>query len=69
MIKSETIQKKIKKIENTLNRMGNGLYTGVSIGYITNQIAWLWKYRYISYEEMTELTAYARYIISTYKPD
>jgi len=69
MIKSETIQKKIKRIEDTLDRMERGLYTGVSIGWVTDQIAWLWKFRYISYDEMTRLTAYARYIIGTYKPD
>lgn len=69
MIKPQTIEKKIKKIENTLSRMENGLYTDVSIGYITDQIAWLWKYRYIDYDTMTRLTAYARYVISTYKPD
>lgn len=69
MIKSDTIQKKIKRVKDTLDRMERGLYVGVSIGWVTDQIAWLWKFRHINYDEMTQLTARARYIISTYKPD
>ena len=69
MVKPETIRKKIKRVEDTLDRMEQGLYVGVSIGWVTDQIAWLWKFRHISYEEMTRLTAHARYVISTYKPD
>lgn len=69
MVKPETIQKKIKRIDDTLDRMERGLYTGIRIGKITDQIAWLWKFRHISYDEMTRLTARARYVISTYKPD
>lgn len=63
------VSNKISFVENTLDRMEQGLYTGISIGRITDTIAWLWKYRYINYDQMTKLTAKARYIISTYKPD
>ena len=68
-MKKETAKRKVKFIEDNLNRMENGLYTGLSIGQITDTIAWLWKFRHIDYNELTRLTAKARYIISTYKPD
>lgn len=63
------MKSKVGQIDNYLDRMEQGLYTGVSIGYVTDQIAWLWKWRKISYEEMSRLTAKARYVISTYMPD
>ena len=68
-MKPETIDKKVSKLYNTMDRMERGLYTGLSIGWVTDQIAWLWKFRYIDYDEMTKLTARARYIIGTYRPD
>ena len=61
--------KKVKFVRDTLDRMDQGKWTGVRIGCITDQIAWLWKFRKIDYETMTELTAKARYVISTMKPD
>lgn len=69
MVKSETIEKKIKRIEDTLERMERGLYTGVSIGWVTDQIAWLWKFRLINHDKMTDLATHAMYVISTYKPE
>lgn len=63
MVKKETILKKIKRVEDALTRMENGMYPGVSIGWITDTIAWLWKFRYISYDKLTDLTARARYVI------
>lgn len=58
-MKQDTIKKKVEKIENSLNRMEQGLYTDVSISWITDQIAWLWKFRHISHDEMIKLTDHA----------
>jgi hypothetical protein len=63
MIKKETISKKIKRVEDALTRMENGMYAGVTVGWITDTIAWLWKFRYIDYDQLTDLTARARYVI------
>lgn len=63
MVKKNTIDRKVKRIEDALTRMENGMYSGVRIGWITDTIVWLWKYRYISYEQLTDLTARARYVI------
>lgn len=62
-------EKKLKFINDTLDRMERGLYTGVGIGTITDQIAWLWKFRKIDYETMAQLTDKATHIIHTYKPE
>lgn len=69
MISKTAVEKKVKRVCDTLDRMEKGVYAGATIGWVTDQIAWLWKWRYISYEEMTRLTARARFVISTYKPD
>lgn len=58
-MKQDTVKKKVEKIENSLNRMEQGLYTDVSISWITDQIAWLWKFRYISHDDMVKLTDHA----------
>lgn len=63
------VQKKVKRIENILDRMEKGLYTGISIGYVTDQIAWLWKFRYIDYDTLTRLTTRATYVINTFNLD
>lgn len=68
-MKTETVKRKVKFIEDNLNRIENGLYTGLTIGKITDTIAWLWKYRYIDYETMSKLVARTTYIINAYKPD
>lgn len=54
-IKPETIKRKIKTIDNTLDKMERGMWTGVSTGYIIDQIAWLWKFKHISRAEMERL--------------
>ena len=69
MISTDSIRRKVKRIDDTLNRIECGLYTGVSIGSITDEIAWLWKFRYISYEEMQRLTDRAINVIKVYRPD
>ena len=59
-------EKKVNKIENILDRMEKGLYTGISIGYVTDQIAWLWKFRYINSDKLTELTTRTINVINTF---
>lgn len=68
-MKPDAIKKKVARIDSILDRIERGMYVGESIGNVTDQIAWLWKFRHISYEEMTRLTAKARYVISTFKPE
>lgn len=68
-MKKSAVDRKVAKIEWILDRMEQGLYTGFTIGWVTDQIAWLYKWRYIDYDLMTHLTAKARYVISTYAPD
>lgn len=58
-MKQDTVKKKVEKIENSLNRMEQGLYTDVSISWITDQIAWLWKFHHISHDDMVKLTDHA----------
>lgn len=59
MIKQSTIERKIQKIEDTLTKMEQGKYTGLSIDYITDQIDWLWKFRYINEEILDNLCTHA----------
>ena len=62
-------KKKIEFIWNTLDRIERGQYVGVSIGTVTDMIAWLWKWRKIDYQTLTDMTGKATYVISTFKPD
>ena len=55
MIKPETIKKKVKRITCALDHIEKGMYTDVSTEWIINQIAWLWKFRCISHDEMNQL--------------
>lgn len=63
------IEKKVKKIDDVLSRMERGQYVGVPISYITDQIAWLWRWRKIGRKEMVRLTDRATYVISSYGSD
>lgn len=69
MMKQETLGKKIKRIEDTFDRMERGMYTGVSIGWVIDQIAWLWKYRYIDHDKLNELSSHAMYVMYLVNPD
>lgn len=55
----------IAQLRETLDRMESGKYTGIKISKVTDQIAWLWKWRKISREEMKELTEQAIRILET----
>ena len=61
--------KKTEQTEKTLDWIEQGRYVDKPISWATDQIAWLWKFRHISEEKMTELTTKATYIINTYPPD
>lgn len=63
-MKQETIEKKVELIRDTLDRMDRGMYAGHTIGWVTDQIAWLWKFRHIDYDTMTELAMHAVYTLS-----
>lgn len=63
MMKKETVKKKVDKIKYTLDKMERGQYSGLPLSWVTNTISWLWKYRYISEEEMNELADRAIYIM------
>ena len=55
MIKPETIKKKVKRITRALDHIEKGMYADMSVELIADQINWLWKFRYISHEEMSML--------------
>lgn len=38
-------------------------------GWVCDQIAWLWKFRYITHEELARLTSKVRYVIYLVHPD
>ena len=67
-MKQESIDAKVQRIRDALDRMDRGMYPGLSIGMITDQIAWLWKFRYIDYDTMTELATHAIYTLSIIRP-
>ena len=58
------VEKAVQKLHNLLDRMENGLYTGIKIGWITDRIAWLWKFRQIDYDTMSMLCMHATRVIS-----
>lgn len=66
-MKKESIDKKVKRIKDALDRMDRGLYAGVTIDWVTDQIVWLWKFRYIDHDTMTELSTHAIQTLSIIK--
>ena len=58
------VEKEVKRLHNLLDRMENGLYTGIKIGWITDRIAWLWKFHQIDYDTMSMLCMHATRAIS-----
>lgn len=59
--------KKIKLLYDTLDRLEQGKYTGISISWCADYIAWLWKFRHISHDELTLLTTRMQHILDLYK--
>ena len=57
------------RINNILQRMEQGLYTGIKISQVTDRIAWLWRWKKITEEQKDELASRADYIIRTYRPE
>ena len=55
MVKSKTIENKVRRIEDSLDRLEMGKYSDLPISKISDTICWLWKYRYISKEDMERL--------------
>ena len=52
MMKEETRQRKIKRLETALDRLERGLFADMSIDQCINTIDWLWRFRYISKEQL-----------------
>ena len=52
MMKEETRQRKIARLERALDRLEVGLYADMSIDQCINTIEWLWKFRYIPQAQM-----------------
>lgn len=57
-----------ERVQTILDRMVDGKYTGFTIGQVVDQIAWLWKWKKITRDEMTLMTAQARYILGECDP-
>ena len=49
-----TIANKIQKVNDSITRLEHGKYCDVDINWITTQIDWLYKFRHIDYEQMSE---------------
>ena len=69
MIAKATVERKVRWIEDTLDRMERGLYVGVGVCEVTDAIAWLWRFRHIVHATMERLTSEAARIITEAKPD
>ena len=46
----------IKQLKDALNNMEYGKYSCIPIRRVTDQIAWLWKWKKITHDEMVEMT-------------
>lgn len=63
MIKDSTIQRKIKRIDDALDRMEQGKYADLKLSKICDTIVWLYKFRHIDEAEMNRLTGRATDIL------
>ena len=59
-------EKDIKRINKALDAMEQGRYAGLKLGWITERIDWLWKFRHITREQMEKLADRTTYIIENY---
>lgn len=55
MMKKETVEKWITRIERDLSRIEVGSYSDLTLEQITDRIAWLAKFKYIDSEKCAEL--------------
>lgn len=63
MISQSKIKKKIAEIYDFCDRTERGMWTGKKVSTITDEIDWLWRFRYISREEMEFLTDRVIYVM------
>lgn len=61
-MKETSIAKKVQRIEHAMSQIENGKYCDVSPLWITNQISWLWRFRYIDKETMERLADKMTYL-------
>lgn len=54
-MKEATLERKIKKIEDSLDRFESGRYCDVSMSWICDQIAWLARFKYLQGESLNKL--------------
>ncbi len=59
--------RRVKKVLDDMEQRGCENFE--LLGWATNKIAWLWKWRKISREEMVKMTAQVRYILGSLSPD
>ena len=62
-MKKTTIAKRIKRIENELDRMERGLYAGMTTEHIADYVVWLYQYKHISKTDMEQLVDRITYVI------
>ena len=53
----------VKQLHEALDRMERGQYTGFTIGQLTDKIAWLWKWKKNSHDEMEMMALQAIHIL------
>lgn len=54
-MKEATLERKIKKITDSLDRLESGRYCDVSMSWICDQISWLAKFKYLQGESLNKL--------------
>lgn len=54
-MKEATLERKIRKINDSLDRLESGRYCDVSMSWICDQIAWLAKFKYLQDESLNTL--------------
>ena len=52
-----------ERLQQELDRMSEGKYSGFTIGQLCDKISWMWKWKKISYEEMEMMSLQAINII------
>lgn len=54
-MKNSSVEKKIKNLEEAISRLEKGMYPSYSVEYITDQIAWMSKWKVTDKKKIDEL--------------
>lgn len=54
-MKEATLERKVQRIKDSLDRLESGRYCDVSMSWICDQIAWLARFKYLQGESLNTL--------------